>query len=483
MRRSVGAAGMVILTLGCAQTSPEQQIVNEAAEALGGRERVSAVRTIAVEGEGTQYNLVQDLRPGARGQTFSVTGLTRRMDLTAGRVRTELTRTPNFAYFQGQAAQRQIQGIDGEVGYNIGANGTAIRVAAPTARDRRADFYHQPLTSVRAALAPGVTLANARTQGGDRLVDITTDNGLTFVLAVDGAGLPSRVSSKSYHANLGDVTLSTQFAEYEGVSGIKLPTRVTTAVDDFTTAELRITKHTVDGDVGDLVAPDSAASAAASGPPPPNVVPEVVAPGIWLLAGQSHHSALIEMSDHLILVDAPQSEERTLAVIALARTLHPAKPLSKVITTHHHFDHTAGIRAAIAEGLVIVTHAGNREFFETVAKRPHSIVADTLSKNPKPVYIETVDDELVLKDGTRTVALYHVSENPHSHTMLMVHLPAERVLVEVDAFGPGAAVQPYAANLLENITKRRLRIDRIVPLHGAIAPFSDVVKAQASQTN
>ena len=372
MRRSVGAAGVVILTLGCAQTSAEQQIVNEAAEALGGRERVSAVRTIAVEGEGTQYNLGQDLRPDARGQTFSVTGLTRRMDLTAGRVRTELTRTPNFAYFQGQAAQRQVQGIDAEVGYNLGANGTAIRVAAPTARDRRADFYHQPLTIVRAALAPGVTLANARTQSDDRLVNVTTDNGLTFVLAVDGAGLPSRVSSKSYHANLGDVTLSTQFAEYEEVSGIKLPTRVTTAVDDFTTAELRITKHTVDGDVGDLVAPDSAASAAASGPPPPNVVPEVVAPGIWLLAGQSHHSALIEMS---------------------------------------------------------------------------------------------------------------VSENPHSHTMLMVHLPAERVLVEVDAFSPGAAVQPYAANLLENITKRRLRVDRIVPLHGAIAPFSDVVKAQASQTN
>jgi hypothetical protein len=48
--------------------------------------------------------------------------------------------------------------------------------------------------------------------------------------------------------------------------------------------------------------------------------------------------------------------------------------------------------------------------------------------------------------------------------------------VEADAFSPGAAVQPYAANLLENVDKRHLRVDRIVPLHGAIVPFSEVTR-------
>jgi hypothetical protein len=67
----------------------------------------------------------------------------------------------------------------------------------------------------------------------------------------------------------------------------------------------------------------------------------------------------------------------------------------------------------------------------------------------------------------------------------MAYLPRERILVEVDAFSPGAAVQPYAANLLENITKRNLKVDRIVPLHGTIAPFGDLVKTQqpAKTTN
>ena len=38
----------------------------------------------------------------------------------------------------------------------------------------------------------------------------------------------------------------------------------------------------------------------------------------WLLAGGSHHSALFEFSDHLMLIDAPQNDARTLAVIAKA---------------------------------------------------------------------------------------------------------------------------------------------------------------------
>ena len=58
----------------------------------------------------------------------------------------------------------------------------------------------------------------------------------------------------------------------------------------------------------------------------------------------------------------------------------------------------------------------------------------------------------------------------------MAYFPRERLLVEADVYTPGAAVAPYAANLLENITKRKLRVDKIVPIHGAIGPFSDLQK-------
>lgn len=66
--------------------------------------------------------------------------------------------------------------------------------------------------------------------------------------------------------------------------------------------------------------------------------------------------------------------------------------------------------------------------------------------------------------------------------MLMVHLPAERVVIQVEAFSPGSSAHPYAANLVDNIVRRKLRVDRVVPLHGAIVPFADLLKHAAAQT-
>ena len=109
----------------------------------------------------------------------------------------------------------------------------------------------------------------------------------------------------------------------------------------------------------DLAAPATVASRRAPSPQPVNVTVEEASPGVWLLAGGSHHSALVEFSDHLLLVDAPQNDARTLAVIAKARELRPGKPLTHVVNSHHHFDHSGGIRAAVAEGLTVITHEGN----------------------------------------------------------------------------------------------------------------------------
>lgn len=43
-----------------------------------------------------------------------VSGYKRSIDLAGGRARIEQTRTPNFQYFQGQAPQKQVLGIDGD---------------------------------------------------------------------------------------------------------------------------------------------------------------------------------------------------------------------------------------------------------------------------------------------------------------------------------------------------------------------------------
>jgi glyoxylase-like metal-dependent hydrolase (beta-lactamase superfamily II) len=463
----------------CATATSEQQIVNDAAAALGGRDRVLAVKTLVLEGGGTNGNLLQDMTPEASGQTFLVSGYRRSIDIAGGRARTEQTRTPTFAYFQGMAPQRQLTGIDGDVGYNVAANGAATRASNAIARDRRTELLHHPLTIVRAALDPAARLTHARTEGGERLVDLTIANGSTCTLAIDAATrLPSRVVSLTDNANLGDVAVETSFADYRDVDGLKLPARLTLKTDHYTTATLQLTQQRVNADTGDLAAPAAAASAAPiAGPPAPVVTVEEIAKGIWLLAGQSHNSAVVEFDDHLMLIEAPQSEARTLAVIAAARNLRPGKPLTQLVSTHFHSDHTGGLRAAVAEGLTVITHEGNAAFYADAIKRTHALAPDALARNPKSLRTETVGDTRSIADHTMTVELYHLAGNPHADTLLLAYLPQQRVLIEADAFSPGAATQPYAANLLENVAKRQLKVERVVPLHGGVTPYSEVVRA------
>ena len=480
MRKSTGAALLVLALAGCAQPTPEQKIVDDAAAALGGRDAVLAVKSLTLEGEGTNGNLGQDMTPEATGQTFKVTGYSRTVDLVGERMHIEQTRTPAFTFFQGPAPQKQVQGVDGDVAYNVAPNGTATRTPDPVARDRRDDIYHHPLTLIRAALDPAAKLVNPRTAGNERVVDVTTAKGQTYTLAIDGTtSLPTRVGSMRYNANLGDVLVETAFSDYQDAGGLKLPARLVTKTDAFPTVDLRLTKQTLDAG-GDLAAPAAAASAAAvPAAPPANVVVTELAKGIWLLAGQSHHSVLVEFADHLTLIEAPQNDTRALAVIAKARELRPGKPLTHVISTHHHFDHSGGIRAAVAEGLTVIARKNSEAFYKDAVGRSHTIVQDALAKSPKPLTIEAVAQDTELKDAAMTMQLLTVDGSPHGDTMLMAYFPKERLLVEADVYSPAAAVHPFAANLLDNVKKRNVKVDRIVPIHGTVVPFGDLEKVVA----
>ena len=481
LRTFVICSSFFVISAGCTPRPPEQQFIDDAMRAVGGRARVEAVKTIVIEGTGVNYNLGQDMKPEAATQQFAISGYKRQIDVEKGGQRVEQTRTPKFAYFQGPQPQVQIQVLDGDIGFNVGANGAATRLGTATAeRDRRTDYFHHPITALKAATVPLTTISNVRTVGSVRQADFAFRD-RAWTMTIDAAGLPLSIATRTYHPNLGDVVMTTTFADYQDVNGLKLPAKLTGKVDEFTTYEIQASKQATDADVITGSAPPEMVKPVA--PAPPNVTVTPIGKGVWLLAGQSHHSVLVEFADHLMLIEAPQSEARTLAVLAKAKETVPKKPLQQLVTTHHHFDHTAGMRAAIAEGMTVITQAGNKEWVENMARRPHTLQPDVLAKNATRLVVETVDAEREVKDQTMTVMLYHVAGNPHSDTMLMAYIPRDRVLIEVDAFSPGAAVNPYTANLLENIQQRKLRVDKIVPLHGTIAPFAELVKVSGGKTN
>jgi len=214
------------------------------------------------------------------------------------------------------------------------------------------------------------------------------------------------------------------------------------------------------------------------------VTAEKVAEGVWFLGGGSHNSVAIEMRDHLVLVETPLNDARTDAVIAQAKTLAPGKPVRFAINSHAHFDHAGGVRTAVAEGATVVTQAANVPWFETAFAQANRVRPDRMAQEGKRLSTLSVGDKLAMGDASRPIELHRIADSVHSDSFLMVYLPNEKLLIEADAFTPGAPGTPPPAvpnannlNLIANIERLGLRVDRILPLHGRVVPVSDLYAA------
>jgi glyoxylase-like metal-dependent hydrolase (beta-lactamase superfamily II) len=205
---------------------------------------------------------------------------------------------------------------------------------------------------------------------------------------------------------------------------------------------------------------------------------------VWFLGGGTHNSVLIEMRDHLILVESPLYDGRALAVLAEAKRLAPGKPIRWVIDSHHHFDHSGGLRTAAAEGATLVTSEQARPWFEQVLANPNSISPDALAKSGRKPQLTGVNGQRSFSDGARTVDVYMIEDSVHARGFMMVWLPKERLLIEADAFTPGPPNAPPPAqpnanqvNLVSNMKRLKLNPERILPLHGRMAPASELYTA------
>lgn len=472
---------MTLLTLAGAVHAQASLATDAVAAAMGGRDRLLAVRTIVYEGSGSNYNFGQNLTPDADLPRFAVTTYRRVVDLANGRMQTDLTREPRFVTGN-TAPQRQRFGVDSNVAYNIAPDGRPTRLGAQAAADRAAEQAVSPVGFLQAAYAPAAVVTDDAPGDNTQWIRVTRGTAKMALLVDRTTNLPVKTQKVVDNAMLGDVVLEWEYSDWRDFDGIKLPTRMVQTLDArFPLADLRFSSITINADVGDIAAPADVRTQPEPVPPTVNVAVEEIAPGVWYLAGQSHHSVAIETARSIVLVEAPQNDARTLAVVEKARTLRPEKPVDLVINTHHHFDHAGGVRAAISQGLTVLTHQGNRDFYErSVFPRRHSLAPDALTRDPKPLRLMTVADRYVRRDSLRTIEVYRIDGSQHSGSMLIVYLPAEKLLIEADLYNPPAAnattvgAFPFAANLVENIQRRGLDVERIVPIHGRVLPMSEL---------
>ena len=204
------------------------------------------------------------------------------------------------------------------------------------------------------------------------------------------------------------------------------------------------------------------------------VTSEKLGEGLYRLTtgAGSYDSLVVEFRDHIMMIEAGQSEARGLAYIAEARKLVPNKPIRYVMNTHPHSDHTGGLPSLVAEGATIITQRNNVAFLEKALNTPRTLLNDTLARRPMKARFEAVADKKVYSDGTRVVEMYHVSPVPHSNGQMIAYLPKERVLFQGD-FSLPAAGQPandHVKAIVPILEKLNLNFDRYINVHASATP-------------
>jgi glyoxylase-like metal-dependent hydrolase (beta-lactamase superfamily II) len=504
---------VVVFAVVCAARAQDAKTVIDSASKAMGYDQLKSIEYSGPSGvEGTAMGQAQSAAKG--WPHFTLKNFSRYLDLTA------FTGQQSALRSRPAEADGQLAGGGGLAPQPEAQNTTATNPNGTFAQ--RLDVFLSPPGFLKLAAASTNATVTQRNVNGKRYrvvsfpVEQKSQSGIPYTLSgyIDEQNMLDRVETKIEDNLVGDMPVEQTFSGYKDFGGLKFPTRIVQtraglAWTDITVADAKANPAAPPpppapagrggqggggaGGAGRGAPPEGRGGGAAGGGAgaggggrggaPATVAAKKLADGIYLIAG-GYRSIAVEMRDHVVLLEAPQSEMTTTAIIAEVKKTIPNKPIRYVINTHSHADHSGGLRAAAAEGITVMTHESNKVLYEKWFSNPRTLMnPDALSKSEKKAKFEYVGEKKVLKDSMNTIELYRIKA-AHSEDMLVAYLPKIKAVYESDAFNPPAAnaAPPQNVNGLEKLLADKLdefKIDytTIISCHQPAGGDRDVTKA------
>ncbi len=434
------------------------QVLQAAAEALGGRDAVAGARGYEVRHRGTLRNGWQQARSWTDTTAANPNGVRVVLDAGGGRALRETNSVSpgeirfNLLTVFDTAGARQVDLLRWRTGPDV-TRGTAAQSRATLAGLGRL----LPHMAVRQGLAAdSLRFAGETENQGRRLRAVSWSDaaGRPATLWTDaGTGLPAMVTGDGPGSTL-------EWSDYRLVDGLRVPHRQVVRAGGRVFTDNRVERVDVRPALADSV---FALPAGYADPPAPGEPRATwLAEGVYRMDGMpgGYHAAFVVQDDGVTVLEAPTSPQFTETALRLIGETAPEKPVKRVLVTHHHSDHVAGLAPYVAAGATVVVGAG----IEEAVRRQ---LPDSLRAAAR---FQGVADRASFGAGAARVDVYAVA-NTHADGNLAFHLPAARILFQGDLFyvperGPVPPAFPVTEALAKTVRDRGLAVETVVGVHG-----------------
>jgi glyoxylase-like metal-dependent hydrolase (beta-lactamase superfamily II) len=458
-----------------AQSGP-LDLVKAGVEAQGGAEALRAIRTLIQKGDAKHWEPGQSYSVNGESRFLGDSAVTISADFTAPvRVRWDWDRDMKYPAAE-KLKYSEISYPD--YGAVIGDKGKAepmsgIRLAA-NLRERLRD---QPLLLLRALESPeDLSSIEDQKLGDQTLPAVAFAQGqVKYIIIFDrSTRLPAAVRTRDEDNIWGDANYDEVLGDWTDVAGVKVAKTRSFQLNGMEVQRLAFKEFVANAPLPPetFAVPDDIRTAAQ---PPVKRIPYQwvirrlflgrfldsdaiyfppgghfrlveLAPGVQMIQDGSHNNLIVELKDGLAVFDAPVDEGQSRLVIHAAKARFAGKPIKYLVLTHHHMDHTGGMRAFAAEGATVIVPSPDKAYFERVIKAPHALDPDIQQKRQKPANVEEVADTFTIKDDTMEIRLYNIP-NPHVEGFLLAHVVKDNILWVTDLISPRGMIVRNPATL------------------------------------